>query len=61
MDQVITQLFINGVARDAENKRMYDIFNPARPSELVGKAAKASIDDVDEAVNAAHQALLTPM
>ena len=56
MDPVITQLFINGVPRDAENKRMYDIFNPARPSELVGKAAKASIYDVDEAVNAAHQA-----
>lgn len=35
-DRVKTQLFINGVATDASDGGTYDIFNPARPDELVG-------------------------
>ncbi len=54
--QVTTDLFINGVARAASDGGTYDLFNPARPSELVGHAAAATMDDVDEAVNAAHAA-----
>ncbi|MFT6786269.1 MAG: acyl-CoA reductase-like NAD-dependent aldehyde dehydrogenase [Dinoroseobacter sp.] len=53
---VTTELFINGAARPAEGGTTYDIFNPARPSELVGHAARASVGDVDKAVTAAHAA-----
>jgi acyl-CoA reductase-like NAD-dependent aldehyde dehydrogenase len=56
MEQVLAQLYIDGQARNAENDRTYDLFNPARPSELVGQAAKASVTDVEEAVQAAHRA-----
>ena len=59
MDQtppVTTELFWDGKSRPAKNKRVYEIFNPARPSELVGYAAAASIYDVDAAVHSAHAA-----
>lgn len=55
-DRVITQLFINGVATDASDGGTYDIFNPARPDELVGCAAAATPDDVETAMQAAHAA-----
>lgn len=53
---VTTGLFIDGEQRAADGKRTYDIFNPARPDELVGHAASASAGDVDAAVRAAHAA-----
>ena len=53
-DLVETQLFIDGVARPASNGETYEIFNPARPSELVGRAASGTPDDVEAAVKAAH-------
>ena len=53
---VTTQLLINGEARDAKDDQTYPIHNPARPSELVGHAARASEEDVDAAVKAAHNA-----
>ncbi len=53
---VQTDLFIGGENRDAENGRTYDLHNPARPDELVGRAAMASAQDVDAAVKAAHAA-----
>lgn len=57
MDQVITTgIFINGEAREASDGRVYDIHNPARPDELVGHAASATIKDVEDAVHAAHTA-----
>ena len=57
IDQIITtELFIGGESRPASDKAVYDIFNPARPSELVGHAAAATHGDVDEAVRAAHAA-----
>lgn len=57
MDQVITtDVFIDGEARKASDGKVYDIFNPARPSELVGHAAAATANDVDDAVHAAHNA-----
>ena len=55
-DRVKTQLFINGVATDASDGGTYDIFNPARPDELVGCAAAATPDDVETAMQAAHAA-----
>lgn len=57
MDRVITtEIFVNGESRPASDGAVYDIFNPARPSELVGHAAAATEKDVDEAVRAAHSA-----
>ncbi|NKB54386.1 MAG: aldehyde dehydrogenase family protein [Rhizobiaceae bacterium] len=57
MDQVITTgIFINGEIREASDGNVYDIHNPARPSELVGHAASATINDVEDAVQAAHAA-----
>ena len=57
MDQIITtEIFVNGESRPASNKAVYDIFNPARPSELVGHAASATEKDVEDAVQAAHAA-----
>lgn len=53
---VTTELFIDGNTRPAANKRVYELFNPARPAELVGYAAAASISDVDKAVTSAHAA-----
>ncbi|MBT6094034.1 MAG: aldehyde dehydrogenase family protein [Rhodospirillaceae bacterium] len=53
---VTTDLFINGDVRPAENGRVYDLYNPARPTELVGHAASASQADMESAVQAAHAA-----
>lgn len=55
-DPIETQLFINGAARPASDGGTYDIYNPARPSELVGRAAAGTLDDVETAMNAAHAA-----
>ena len=53
---VQTELYVGGTMRPAEGDRTYELFNPARPSELVGQAAAASCADVEEAVQAAHGA-----
>ena len=53
---VETGLFIDGERCKARNERTYDIFNPARPDELVGRAARAAVADVDDAVAAADAA-----
>lgn len=53
---VTTELFIDGAPRPAAGNRVYELFNPARPSELVGYAAAASISDIDTAVHSAHRA-----
>ena len=53
---VTTGLFIDGEPRPAAGGGVYDIFNPARPSELVGHAASATPQDVNDAVYAAHAA-----
>ena len=54
-----TEIFVGGRARPAEDGRVYDLFNPARPTELVGQAAAASRADVEDAVQAAHTAFPT--
>lgn len=57
IDQVITtEIYVGGESRPASDKAVYDIFNPARPTELVGHAAAATDRDVDDAVRAAHAA-----
>lgn len=57
MDQIITtDIVINGEVRPASSKATYQLFNPARPSELVGHAAAATKEDVNAAVEAAHAA-----
>ncbi len=53
---ITTGIYIDGVVKPAEGGRTYDQFNPARPDELVGQAALASLNDVDDAVTAAHAA-----
>lgn len=54
-DTVETQLFIDGAARPASDGGTYEIFNPARPTELVGRAAAGTPDDVEAAMKAAHR------
>ena len=57
MDAIVTtDMFIDGESRTAAGGRTYDLYNPARPTELVGHAAAANADDVDAAVKAAHAA-----
>ena len=51
-----TSLFIDGEAREAKGGHSYEIYNPANIDELVGHAAAASTDDVDEAISAAQKA-----
>ncbi len=51
-----TKLYIGGESRSASDGAFYPLYNPARPDELVGHAAKAGCDDVDYAVKAAHEA-----
>jgi acyl-CoA reductase-like NAD-dependent aldehyde dehydrogenase len=51
-----TRLFIDGELCQASEAGTYPIYNPARPEELVGRAAKATPDDVDAAVAAANRA-----
>lgn len=53
---VETELFIGGEACPAADGATYDIFNPARPDELVGRAAAGTTEDVDRAMDAAHKA-----
>ena len=52
---VTTDLYIDGDERPAQHGRSYELYNPARPSELVGHAAAASHEDVDQAVQAGHR------
>ncbi|AKO99937.1 NAD-dependent aldehyde dehydrogenase (plasmid) [Marinovum algicola DG 898] len=57
MDRIVeTGIFVDGAARPASNGATYDLFNPARPAELVGHAAAATAKDVEAAVGAAHAA-----
>jgi len=56
-DLVETQLYIDGRAQCAAGERTYPLYNPARPEELVGHAARAATSDVDLAAQAAHRAL----
>ncbi|MEN8739855.1 aldehyde dehydrogenase family protein [Lentibacter algarum] len=51
-----TRLFIDGEPCSASDGGNYEIFNPARPSELVGRAAAGTPDDVERAMQAAHAA-----
>ena len=53
---VQTNLYIDGDEQQAFGNARYDVFNPARPSELVGRAAAATIEDVEKAMRAAHHA-----
>lgn len=55
-DVVVTSLLIGGDERVSEGNRTYPLYNPARPSELVGYATRASKADVDAAVHAANTA-----
>lgn len=57
MDRVITTgITVGGETRPASGKRTYDLYNPARPNELVGHVAAATNDDMNAAVKAAHVA-----
>lgn len=47
-------IIINGEARTALSGKTFDVFNPANPDELVGRAALAGIADAVAAVEAAH-------
>jgi len=53
---VRTELYIDGEDREPAGDKYYQLHNPARPEELVGEAASASVGDVDAACKAAHAA-----
>jgi acyl-CoA reductase-like NAD-dependent aldehyde dehydrogenase len=53
---VEVQNIINGEWRPAASGQTYDVHNPAHPSELVGRAALAGVDDVRAAITAAYAA-----
>ena len=48
--------FIDGKWQQAEKKETYDVINPAT-EEVIGKASKASISDIDKALKSAEQGL----
>ena len=48
--------FINGKWQQSSDKRTYDVINPAT-EEVIGKASKATHQDVDEALNSAKKGL----
>ncbi|MEM7443826.1 MAG: aldehyde dehydrogenase family protein [Pseudomonadota bacterium] len=61
MDQAIadvfeTNLIVNGDWVPAAGGQRYEVRNPARPSEVVGQAARADASDVNAAMEAAHAA-----
>lgn len=56
MQLVETELYIEGQPCAASDGARYDIHNPARPDELVGSAAAATVRDVERAVDAADRA-----
>lgn len=49
-------LYIAGERRGSSSGETYPLYNPARPDELVGHAASATVDDVESACRAAHDA-----
>jgi acyl-CoA reductase-like NAD-dependent aldehyde dehydrogenase len=51
-----TELYIDGERRQPDGARYYQLHNPARPDELVGEAASATVRDIDAACEAAHKA-----
>ncbi len=53
---VETQLIVDGEWRPAATGRTYEVHNPARPSELVGRAAAGGREDARAAVEAGHRA-----
>lgn len=53
-DVVESKLFINGERVAASGGRTMPLHNPARPSELVARAAQASVEDANAAIAAAH-------
>ena len=48
--------FIDGKWQQAEKKETYDVINPAT-EEVIGKASKASISDIDKALKSAEKGL----
>lgn len=53
---VETQLIIDGEWRPSKGDRHYEIHNPARPSERVGRAAAGGSEDTRLAIETAHRA-----
>lgn len=53
---VRTELFIDGEERAPGGSGYYELHDPARPGELVGKAASGTPDDIDAACEAAQSA-----
>ena len=49
--------FIDGKWQKAEKKETYDVINPAT-EEIIGKASKATLIDVDKALKSAEKGFL---
>ena len=54
---ITTDIYIGGDRRPASDGGTYDLYT-ARPSELVGHAAAATCDDIDDAVKGLRNFLL---
>jgi len=50
--------FIDGKWQQSQSKETYDVINPAT-EELIGKASKASTEDIDRALKSAQKGFLT--
>ena len=50
--------FIDGKWQQSQSNETYDVINPAT-EELIGKASKASTEDVDKALKSAQKGFLT--
>lgn len=57
MDQIVTTgILIDGDIRPASGGAVYDLYNPARPTEPVDRATAASKQDMNAAVVAVNSA-----
>lgn len=50
-----TKIYIDGDWRPSSDSKTYDLHNPARPNELVGRAAKGTVADVNDACASAKR------
>jgi acyl-CoA reductase-like NAD-dependent aldehyde dehydrogenase len=55
----VYQNFINGEWVDGSSKETYQVYNPANTNELIGNFTLSTEEDVEKAVNSAHQAFNT--
>ncbi len=58
MTEYLANIIVNGQARPARSGATFAVNNPAHPSEIVGYAPLANVDDVRQAIDAAASAFI---